>query len=110
MLFRSYCICRDLSKGLTTFHGVDMVKRCAKGFLDEQGVDQYQFSGEHEYYKHVLERIYRPLVDFGLLVEYENNNFGVHNNRLHDICRKELDGKGCIKWDGFLRTELSEIQ
>jgi hypothetical protein len=60
---------------MSTFHGVDMVRDCAGGFLDEQGVNQFQFSGEHEYYKQVLE--YRPLVDLKLMVENENNNFTI---------------------------------
>jgi hypothetical protein len=95
------CICRELlSSNLTTFHGVDMIKRCAKAFLDERGVDQYEFSGEHEYYRHVLERIYRPLAERGLINEYENYNFKIpEGSRLRDICRKELAGREYIIWD-----------
>jgi hypothetical protein len=58
------CICRQISTHRdTTFHGVEMIRRCAKAFLDEKGIKEYQFSGEHQYYKHVLESIYRPLVE-----------------------------------------------
>jgi hypothetical protein len=96
------CICRKLLKdNLRSFHGVDMVKDCAKGFLDEKGVAQYEFSGEHEYYKDVLEKIYRPLVLRGLLKQYENNNFKVpEGSKLEGICRKELNhGREYIEWD-----------
>jgi hypothetical protein len=31
-----------------TFHGVDMIKNCARGFFDERGIAQYEFSGEHD--------------------------------------------------------------
>jgi hypothetical protein len=48
-----------------------MIRHCVRGFLDKGGADQYQFSGEHKYYKHVLERVYRPLLDMGLMAEYE---------------------------------------
>ena len=34
------CICREtLDKKIGWFHGVDMIKRCARGFLDEKGVN-----------------------------------------------------------------------
>jgi hypothetical protein len=73
------------------FHEVDMIRECARSFLDERGVDQYQFSGSHEYYQHVLERIYRPLVERGLIQEMENNNYNVpEGSRLREICRREL--------------------
>jgi hypothetical protein len=95
------CICHKLlSNNLTTFHGVDMIKDCAKAFLDERGVDQYQFSGEHEFYRHVLERIYRPLAEIGLIEECENNNYRIPDgSRLRDICRRELQGREYIVWD-----------
>lgn len=97
------CICREtLDKKMGWFHGVDMIKRCARGFLDERGVQQYEFSGEHEYYRHVLERIYRPLAERGLIQENENNNFTIPtNSRLHDICRRELAEKQYIRWEDF---------
>jgi hypothetical protein len=103
------CICQKILRNkMTTFHGVDMVRDCARGFLDEKGVDRFQFSGEHEYYKHVLERVFRPLVGLRLMAEYENNNFSVpDDSRLRDICRKELSNKSYIKWDDFLRTVQS---
>jgi hypothetical protein len=99
------CVCREIkSADEVTFHGVDMVRRCAKGFLDEGGADQYQFSGEHEYYKHVLERVYKPLLDMGLMAEYENHNYVIPvNSRLREICREEYFAKGHIEWDDFLR-------
>lgn len=95
------CICREvLNNNLTSFHGVEMIERCARGFLYQKGVDQYQFSGEHEYYKYVLERIYKPLVELGLIHEYENNNFVIpEGSRLRDICRRELSRKQSIEWD-----------
>jgi tetratricopeptide (TPR) repeat protein len=94
------CVCREIkSAEEVTFHGVDMIKRCARGFLDEGGADQYQFSGEHEYYKHVLERVYRPLIELGLMSEYENNNFVIPvDSRLREICREYIV-KGHIEWD-----------
>jgi len=99
------CICEKILRNkMTTFHGVDMVRDCAGGFLDEKGADQFQFSGEHEYYKHVLERIYRPLVDMGLINENENHNFSVpEDSRLRDVCRSELSNKSYIKWADFLQ-------
>jgi hypothetical protein len=98
------CICREvLYNKLTTFHGVDMIERCARSFLDQKGVDQYQFSGEHEYYKHILERTYRPLVERRFIQEYENNNFKIPaESRLHDICRRELSNKQYIQWDEII--------
>jgi hypothetical protein len=43
-------ICRELNvNNIRTFHGVDMIKNCARGFLDERGIAQYEFSGEHDY-------------------------------------------------------------
>jgi hypothetical protein len=99
------CVCREItSANDVTFHGVDMIRRCAGGFLDEGGANQYQFSGEHDYYQHALERVYRPLRDMGLIVEYENNNYGIPaKSRLREICRRELSGKEYIIWDDFLR-------
>jgi hypothetical protein len=71
---------------MRTFHGVDMIKSCAQSFLDERGIVQYEFSGEHDYYNDVLERIYRPLAESGLIQEYENNNFVIPaDSRLHLI-------------------------
>jgi hypothetical protein len=49
-----------------------MIERCARDFFDWMGANQYQFSGEHDYYRHILERVYRPLVDRKLIEEYEN--------------------------------------
>jgi hypothetical protein len=40
------CICEKMFNGMSTFHGVDIVRDRAGGFLDEQRVDQFQFSGE----------------------------------------------------------------
>lgn len=103
------CLCEKIMyEGIDTFHGVDMVRDCARGFLDVKGADQFQFSGDHEYYRHVLERIYRPLVELGLIVENENNNYSIpENSRLPDVCRIELGPKKYIKWDDFLRTVQS---
>jgi hypothetical protein len=95
------CICREvLHNKRRSFHGVEMIEHCARGFLDQMGVDQYQFSGEHEYYKHVLERVYNPLVERELIHAYENNNFVIpEESKLHDICRRELSRKQSIEWD-----------
>jgi hypothetical protein len=97
------CICREINlNNLRTFHGVDMIKSCARGFLEERGIAQYEFSGEHYYYKDVLERIYRPLAESGLIQENENNNFTIPTeSKLHKICRIEINGKAYIKWDDF---------
>ena len=87
-----YGLCYDITQNnLKSFHGVDMVKKWAKGFLDNKGVDQYQFSGDHPYYMQVLENVYRPLVERRLVDEYENNTFKIpDDSRLHNICRNEL--------------------
>jgi hypothetical protein len=86
-----------------------MITRCAQGFFEEKGIDKYQFSGEHEYYKDVLERIYRPLVEHGLLAEMENNNYKIpKESRLRDICRKEIDGKAYIIWEDFRSKYLQQ--
>jgi hypothetical protein len=92
-----------LSKSITTtFHGIEMVKDYAGGFFDKMSADEYEFSGDHPYYRQVLERIYRPLIEEGLMVENENNNFIIpHDSRLRDICRRQLSGKTYIKWDDF---------
>ena len=99
------CVCREIkSADEVTFHGVDMIRRCVGGFLDKGEADQYQFSGENEYYKHVLERVYRPLIDMGLVVEYENNNYVIPvDSRLREICRRVYFAKGHIEWDDFLK-------
>jgi hypothetical protein len=105
------CICREiLTNNMKWFHGVDMIKKCVHGFLDEKATDEYQFSGEHPYYKHALERIYRPLIDLGLLSESENNNYWINEDRFPDICRRELRSKEYIKWDDFLRIAKNEGQ
>ena len=97
------CICREINiNNMRTFHGVDMIKNCVRGFLDERGIAQYEFSGEHDYYKDVLQRIYRPLAESGLIQEYENNNFVIPaDSRLHDICETEINGKVYIIWENF---------
>ena len=95
------CLCKMISDNKRSFHGVDTVKLCARAFLDEKGVNQYEFSGEHEYYKHVLEQIYRPLVQRHLLLEYENNNFKIpEDSKLEDICKRLLGGgRTYIEWN-----------
>jgi hypothetical protein len=97
-----WCICHNLlSNNKRAFHGVDMIKDCAGAFLDERGVAQYEFSGEHEYYKYALENVYRPLVDRGLIKEYENNNYKIpEGSKLEKICRSHLaGGKGSMSWN-----------
>jgi hypothetical protein len=54
-----------------------MIERCARGFFDWMAANQYQFSGEHDYYAHILERVYRPLIDRKLIEEFENNNYKI---------------------------------
>ena len=104
------CICHRLVyvfrlalyNNMRTFHGVDMIRDCARGFFDAAEADRYQFSGEHEFYQHALERFYRPLVEHGLIQENENNNFTIpENSGLHQICRRELTGKVYINWEDF---------
>ena len=64
------CICsRIISNEPTSFHGVDMIKECSRGFLDQLGVDEYQFGAEHPFYQRVHDEIYRLLVEADLMVE-----------------------------------------
>lgn len=103
------CICRKtVYNKMSTFHGIDMIRERARGFLDKTKADKYQFSGEDEDYKLVLERFYRPLVKHRLIVENENNNFTIPaGSRLHKICRKELSGKEYINWKDFTSKYLT---
>jgi hypothetical protein len=96
------CICKRIeSDEPDWFHSVDMIKKCAKGFLDKLGVDEYQFSGEHPFYQ-VHDEVYRPLVDAGLMVENENNTFTIPtDSRLRNICREQLKDKSYILWNEF---------
>ena len=105
-MFRSRilgCICnRIISNEPTSFHSVDMIKECARGFLDQLGVDEYQFSGEHPFYRRVHDEIYRLLVEADLMVENENNTFTIPiDSGLRNICRKQLRDKSYIMWDDF---------
>jgi len=86
-----WCICHNLqTRKLRTFHAIDMVEDCARAFLDEKGVTQYLFSGEHDYYKDTLENVYGPLVTRGLLTAYENNNFKIpEGSKLEKICQSK---------------------
>ena len=97
------CICnRIISNEPTSFHSVDMIKECARGFLDQLGVDEYQFSGEHPFYRRVHDEIYRLLVEADLMVENENNTFTIPiDSGLRNICRKQLRDKSYIMWDDF---------
>ena len=97
------CICsRIVSNGPTSFHSVDMIKECARGFLDQLGVDEYQFGGEHPFYQRVHDEIYRLLVEADLMIENENNMFTIPlDSGLHNICRKQLTDKSYITWDDF---------
>jgi hypothetical protein len=99
------CICRKLDHTMVTFHGVDMIGECAKGFLDKARADKFQFTGEDSIYKVALERFYRPLVKHGFILENENNNFTIPaDSKLHDICKKELSGKD---WKDFTSKYLT---
>ena len=105
-LFRSRilgCICnRIISNEPSSFHSVDMIKECARGFLDQLGVDEYQFSGEHPFYRRVHDEIYRLLVEADLMVENENNTFTIPiDSGLRNICRKQLRDKSYVMWDDF---------
>ena len=72
------CICdRIISNKPTSFHSLDMIKECARGFLDQLDVDVYQFSGEHPFYHRVYDEIYRLLVEADLIVKNENNTFTI---------------------------------
>jgi hypothetical protein len=96
------CVCsRIISNEPTSFHGVDMIKECARGFLDQLGVNEYQFSGEHPFYQRVHNEIYRLLVEADLMVEH-NNTFTIPlDSGLRNICRKQLRDKAYITWDDF---------
>jgi hypothetical protein len=96
------CVCsRIISNEPTSFHGVDMIKECARGFLDQLGVNEYQFSGEHPFYQRVHNEIYRLLVEADLMVEH-NNTFTIPlDSGLRIICRKQLRDKSYIPWDDF---------
>lgn len=88
-----WCICNRLLNGSRIFHAVDLVKECAGGFYDNGAAVEFEFSGSQEEYTQLLQRIYTPLVDQGLLIEYENNNYGVpEGSALERICRRELSG------------------
>ena len=105
-MFRSCilgCICnRIISNEPTSFHSVDMIKECARGFLDHLGVDEYQFSGKHPFYRRVHDEIYRLLVEADLMVENENNTFTIPiDSGLRNICRKQLKDKSYVMWDDF---------
>ena len=105
-MFRSRilgCMCnRIISNEPTSFHSVDMIKECARGFLDQLGVDEYQFSGEHPFYRRVHDEIYRLLVEADLMVENENNTFTIPiDSGLRNICRKQLKDKSYVMWDDF---------
>lgn len=97
------CICsRIISNEPASFHSVDMIKECAKGFLDQLGVDEYQFSGEHPFYQRVHDEIYRLPVEADLMVENENNTFTIPlDSGLRNICGKQLRDKSYVIWDDF---------
>jgi hypothetical protein len=93
---------------MSTFHGVDMIRECARAFLDKAKADKYQFTGEDEDYELALERFYRPLVRHRFIVENENNNFTIPaDSRLHEICSNELSGKEYINWKDFTSKYLT---
>jgi hypothetical protein len=102
------CICRKLDHKVITFHGVDMIRECAKGFLDKARADKFQFTGEDSIYKVALERFYQPLAKHSFIQENENNNFTIPaDSKLHEICRKELTGKEYINWKDFTSKYLT---
>ena len=76
-----------------------MIKECARGFLDQEGIDEYQFSGKHPFYQQVHDRIYRPLVNAGLMVENENNTFTIPpGSRFRNVCGKQLRDNPTSCW------------
>lgn len=95
-----WCICHNLiSKNRRTFHGADMISECARGFYDAEGIAQYKSTGEHEYYTPVLEKIYGPLIERGLIEEYEKNNYRIpEGSKLEYICKLSED-KAYMKWN-----------
>ncbi|MPZ08237.1 MAG: hypothetical protein GEU26_17790 [Nitrososphaeraceae archaeon] len=97
------CICgRIISNEPTSFHSVDMIRECARGFLDQLGIDVYQFSEEHPFYQRVYDEVYRLLVEADLMVENENNTFTIPiDSGLRNICRKQLRDKSYVMWDDF---------
>ena len=95
-----WCICHNLiSKKRRAFHAADMVDECAGAFHDEEGIKKYRLTGEHEYFKNTLEKIYKPLVDRGLIEEYEKNNYRIpEGSRLEKIC-KASENKAYMRWE-----------
>lgn len=95
-----WCICNNLlSNNRRTFHAADMISDCARAFYNEKEIEQYKITGEHEYYKPVLEKIYKPLVERGLIVEYKKNNFRIpEGSKLEKIC-KSSENKAYMRWN-----------
>lgn len=98
-----WCICNKLINSGRTFHAVDLVRECAGGFYDKDAAAEYEFSGTQEEYTQLLQRIYRPLVEEGMLEENENNNYTIpEGSALERICRRELEGgKMFIEFDNI---------
>jgi hypothetical protein len=88
-----WCICKRLQEGKRTFHAVDLVNECAGGFYDQRAAAEFEFRGSQEEYSQLLRRVYTPLVEQGMLEEYENNNYKIpEGSALERICERELSG------------------
>ena len=102
-----WCICNRLQNNQRTFHAIDMIQECARGFYDKGAADEFQFRGNQEDYTHVLERIYNPLLQQGMLEEYENNNYRIpEGSLLEQICTRELSGgQAYIDYDNIVEFQ-----
>jgi hypothetical protein len=89
-------ICRKLLGDLNfkSFHRVEMV---TDAFYDKAESDRYRYSTQDTEYTRLLELVYRPIIDRGMLVEYENNNMQITES-LPPFCRRELQSKEYIDW------------
>lgn len=92
-------ICRKLREdpNLKTFHKADML---TNAFYDKAEADRYRYTTEDTEYTHLLELVYRPIIERGLLVENENNNVTI-TEKLPSFCRRELQSKEYIDWQNI---------
>jgi hypothetical protein len=77
-----------------SFHRVDLV---TAAFFDQAEDDKYRYSTQDTEYTRLLGLVYRPLVECGLIVENENNNFTV-TDAFPTLCQRELQSKSYIDW------------
>jgi len=96
-------ICRKLREdpNFTTFHPTEML---TNAFYDKAEADRYRYSTQDTEYTQLLELVYRPIIDRGLLEEYENRNV-VLTESLRRFCRRELQSKEYIDWQNIRWNE-----